>query len=1071
MDRNGRDAGKRMGLSQEFQLNSPMPTFGAESWEMLPYPRSEKLSRFFLPQEEVYSRYTLCWGCRNHCGVLAKTSGGIVREIRVNPYHPISDTSRALYETPLDAAKVWQTPLLGCSETSRKIDALYDPLRVFAPLKRLGPRGSGKWEIISWEQLIEEVVHGGKLFRHIATEAERVIGGFASIYNEGTNQNVPIDPTHPDMGPATNGLVIYMSESEDGPRQFIDRFARSFGTVNVFDAAQTKDENGQVALRLSGVSKASSCEPDISHAEFVLGFGLSHDAREWSHKIKNHRQASNFLENLTMHSVDVRADSPWNFPGDFTLIRPGGDGALAMGLVRWILDNNAYDSEYLSIPSAQGANKHGQPNFTNATWLVNVDGKSARQGTFLTVQEAGLTVKEPSFAKDGVVLDFGSHRLTPSSSSEKALWTISSDYRKPLRINGIHCRTAFQILWQEAHRYSLEEYAHFAGVSEEVLERLAQEFTRHGKQAVADFSRGAVMHTNGVYTARAIFTLNLLVGNVDWVGGYVIGGGGADLLGREQYAHYHLDHWPHENLRVPYGVNLSRTGVSYEGTSYFAERIKQGQSPYPAIRPWFPYSRGLWEEMFAGLYQGYPYRGQIVVQYRSNPARSAPAIAGGGSSPWADLMTDLGKVPLFIAIDRKISDSSQYADYIVPDTIGWEEWGFSESRHYYPAKAIGVGSPVVKPLTGSTSQGESMSMEQFFIDVAKRLRLPGFGAEAFLEGGNLDNRAQYYLKMLTNLAYDTSYVHVNPDQTISQGSVPDGEDKDLEVIASWYRRHPDALRQEEWRKVAYVMARGGRFEDYGDAYEPGSLGIMHRQSLPMEENWAEFRQEAAGRYRDVFYPPITAGPKSWMAHRFGRAKPLQIYSQEQALMRNALTGAHFVGTGSYQPLQNMIGQHVDQADFVQGYSFVLTSRKTAFELGRHLTVNKSNALSSLPDIDMNPEDAAKHGLADKEVIRVISPSYSGGVSARVRFWPQQRLGVLSFVQGPVDTLGPWPQVDSRNKGNTEHSIFNALIRSDESLQAGPFWSIALEDPIGGGTACYETRVKIEKLEKNWPRDG
>ncbi|MCL4495612.1 MAG: molybdopterin dinucleotide-binding protein [Firmicutes bacterium] len=1025
----------------------------------------------------VQRRYTVCLGCRNHCGIAAMISEGILEQLNTNPYHPASHQPHALYETPLGAAGVWQMPSSPCPEISHRREIVYDPMRVNLPLKRLGSRGSGAWEVISWEQLIQEVVEGGKLFAGIAREKERSVPGFASVYDQGINQNVPMDPLHPDMGPRTNALVIYMGEKEEGPRQFIDRFARSFGTANVFEWGQIRDENRQVALRLSSGTVGTDFAAEKAHAEFILGFGWDSASgiRDCPQEIQEGYDGFGSRRGLKRHQVNVRTESLSGSPDDFTGVRPGGDGALAMGIIRWILDNHAYDGDYLMIPSARAAQKNEQPNFTNAAWLVNVDGKSARKGKFLTAREAGLVEDESPQAKDSVVLDFSSQALTQASLADRALLTVSPDFNQPLRIKGIHCRTAFQVLWQEAHGHSLQEYAQYAGVSVEVLESLAHEFSRHGKQAVAEFFRGPAMHTNGVYTARAIFTLNLLIGNVDWIGGLITGGTGADLLGREKEARYHLDHWPGENSRVPYGVNLSRTGVSYENTSYFAERIKQGQSPYPALRPWFPFSRGLIEEMFAGLYQGYPYHGQIVVQYRTDPEWSAPAIGGGNESLWAKLMTDLVKVPLFIAIDTRISESSRYADYIVPDTVDWEGWGFSDVPSSIPTKAVGVRSPVVKPLIGRTPENEPMSMEQFFIDVAKRLQLPGFGPHAFFGGGKLDSRAQYYLKMLANLAYDSGFLHVSRNRVVSAEPVPDGRQEDMAATAQWQQRYPDALREEEWDKVAYVLARGGRFEDYLAGYEPGSLAMIHRQELPVAETLSGLRmqEKSVSQYWALFYPPSTRQGRMWVTHRFGTAQALQIYSAEQATTRNALTGARFLGTGSYQPLQNMTGQHLDQADFVQGFPFILTSRRKALGADRLWTGDEASEI--FPPVDMNPDDAERNGLKDGERVRVISASFPRGVSAKIRLWPGIREGVLSFVQDDKDSPESWTRQEAGNGQNWKmdggQSRFNALIRRDGSLAAGPFWSIALEDPLGGGCARYETRVRIERLDGYSPRNG
>ena len=87
------------------------------------------------------------------------------------------------------------------------------------------------------------------------------------------------------------------------------------------------------------------------------------------------------------------------------------------------------------------------------------------------------------------------------------------------------------MLAQEAAQYDLSQYADRAGTDKQEIIHLAEELTSHGRKAVVDFFRGAVMHTNGVYTGRALMTLNMLMGNIDWMGGYMVGGGAANILG------------------------------------------------------------------------------------------------------------------------------------------------------------------------------------------------------------------------------------------------------------------------------------------------------------------------------------------------------------------------------------------------------------------------------------------------------------------------------------------------------------------------------------------------------------
>ena len=45
----------------------------------------------------------------------------------------------------------------GCQKGACYSEVMYGPSRLTVPLKRVGPRGSGQWEKISWEQAIDEI--------------------------------------------------------------------------------------------------------------------------------------------------------------------------------------------------------------------------------------------------------------------------------------------------------------------------------------------------------------------------------------------------------------------------------------------------------------------------------------------------------------------------------------------------------------------------------------------------------------------------------------------------------------------------------------------------------------------------------------------------------------------------------------------------------------------------------------------------------------------------------------------------------------------------------------------------
>ena len=47
----------------------------------------------------------------------------------------------------------------GCQKGACYSEVMYGPSRVTVPMKRVGPRGSGQWQKVSWEQAIDDIAH------------------------------------------------------------------------------------------------------------------------------------------------------------------------------------------------------------------------------------------------------------------------------------------------------------------------------------------------------------------------------------------------------------------------------------------------------------------------------------------------------------------------------------------------------------------------------------------------------------------------------------------------------------------------------------------------------------------------------------------------------------------------------------------------------------------------------------------------------------------------------------------------------------------------------------------------
>ena len=101
----------------------------------------------------------------------------------------------------------------GCQKGACYTDVMYGPSRTTVPLKRVGPRGSGQWEKVSWAQAIKEIA------RKSVDAAEK--WGTDTIYQD-------LGPNF-DFGPSTAGRFKFLFQSGG---LFADNWAE-IGDLNI----------------------------------------------------------------------------------------------------------------------------------------------------------------------------------------------------------------------------------------------------------------------------------------------------------------------------------------------------------------------------------------------------------------------------------------------------------------------------------------------------------------------------------------------------------------------------------------------------------------------------------------------------------------------------------------------------------------------------------------------------------------------------------------------------------------------------------------------------------------------
>ena len=359
-------------------------------------------------------------------------------------------------------------------------------------------------------------------------------------------------------------------------------------------------------------------KPDFANAEFCMFVGTAPSQAGNPFKRQAKMVARGRTDGKLRYVVvdPVLTNATSMAAGDrnrWVLIKPATDGALAMGMIRWLFENGRCDFNYLSQPNPALAQVAGEPSWSNATHLVVVEPKHPREARFLRGSDLGLRLSEDDRYQENdpfVVLDARGKPVFHDKATAPAQLFVDT----VLNVNGnqVRVKSSLQLLKEEAFKHQPQEYSELCGVPIDVIAGLAKEFSSHGKKAVA-VAHGGMMTGNGFYNAYAVMTLNVLIGNINWKGGLVANGGPFKDAG--EGPRYNLESFP--GMVKPSGVPLGRN-VPYEKSSEFAKK-KAGGRPYPAKAPWFPNAPALGSEWLVSALNGYPYGLKALVLWSCNP--------------------------------------------------------------------------------------------------------------------------------------------------------------------------------------------------------------------------------------------------------------------------------------------------------------------------------------------------------------------------------------------------------------------------------------------------------------------
>lgn len=400
--------------------------------------------------------YTVCQGtgCHDHCVLKTYVADG-----------KITHTERVVLPPPEgDRPGICQKGIMAAKLP-------YSPERIKYPMKRVGERGEGKFERISWEQAMDEI--GARLREYRDTYGPESIGvlmfpcGMAPVF--GLWQSLATRFLNVFGGTYLMGTTI-----DTGPffADFID-FGSSWYYLR-YDKSLLSKSNYIILWGAEPITTRPATGP-----RWIV------EAQERGVKVVS--------VGLTFDPTAAKAD--W-----FIKVKPGSDAALALAMARYIIDEGLYDEEFL--------NKH-----TVAPFLVRED-----TGQFLRESD----IEEGGDAEKYVILSkIPAKPMAVEAHSFEYPEGIVPDLTAKIMVRGIPCKTAFVKLRESLEDYTLEGQEKITGVPAEWAKKLADEYVSN-KPATIWYDWGLGRYYNGQRACRALNLLAALSGNLGLPGGRII---------------------------------------------------------------------------------------------------------------------------------------------------------------------------------------------------------------------------------------------------------------------------------------------------------------------------------------------------------------------------------------------------------------------------------------------------------------------------------------------------------------------------------------------------------------------
>jgi len=233
--------------------------------------------------------------CPDMCSLIASVEDGKIVRVQGDPNHPY-------------------TAGFACGKVNRDADLVNSPERIATPLKRTGPKGSGQFKPITWDEALDEIAAKWKAI--IAESGPLALLGYAYSAHQGLMNRGLV-----------NGLFHALGSSRLQAGTVCDTCCEEAWNVTVGPVGGADPE-------------------DVVHSDLVISWGADLAATNvhyWS--LVEHAKRKRPLPVIV---IDPRRTRSAKAADLYLPIRIGTDAALALGVMHILVRDRLVDRNYLS---------------------------------------------------------------------------------------------------------------------------------------------------------------------------------------------------------------------------------------------------------------------------------------------------------------------------------------------------------------------------------------------------------------------------------------------------------------------------------------------------------------------------------------------------------------------------------------------------------------------------------------------------------------------------------------------------------------------------------------------------